>query len=232
MHLWLARKYSLTASKVVVPWIWLKDEKQPFYVISTTFIYTGALWIILIIKHGYILTSAIFSPKVHWWNSKAHLWLLRTNILHCLNASINSSNHHCYHYIIHTQNDCPCGRVTHICVGKLTIIGSDNGLSPGWCQAIIWRNVWILLIGPLGTNFSRILIKIHIFSFKKMHLKMSAKWQPFCLGLNVHTQQWHPFIIFNGPPTYWHPNKMANIYKWQFQKDFLTEKFDVSNQCS
>ena len=23
------------------------------------------------------------------------------------------------------------------------------------------------------------------FSFKKMHLKMSAKWRPFCLGLNV-----------------------------------------------
>ena len=27
------------------------------------------------------------------------------------------------------------GRVTHICVGKLTIIGSDYGLSPGWRQA-------------------------------------------------------------------------------------------------
>ena len=31
----------------------------------------------------------------------------------------------------------------------------------------------ILLIGPLGTNFSEILIEIHTFSFKKMHLKMS-----------------------------------------------------------
>ena len=29
------------------------------------------------------------------------------------------------------------GRVTHICVGKLTIIGSDNGLAPGRRQAII-----------------------------------------------------------------------------------------------
>ena len=28
------------------------------------------------------------------------------------------------------------GRVTHICVGKLSIIGSDNGLSPGRRQAI------------------------------------------------------------------------------------------------
>ena len=77
------------------------------------------------------------------------------------------------------------GRMTHICVGKLTIIGSDSGLSPGWRQAIIWTNAGILLIGPWGTNFSEILISIQTFSFKKMHLKMSAKWCPFCLGLNV-----------------------------------------------
>ena len=77
------------------------------------------------------------------------------------------------------------GRVMHICVGKLTIIGSDNGLSPGRRQAIIWTNAAILLIGPLGTNFSEILIGIQTFSFMKMHLKMSsAKWRPFCLGLN------------------------------------------------
>ena len=78
------------------------------------------------------------------------------------------------------------GRVTHICVSKLTIIGSDNGLSPGRRQAIIWTNAGILLVGPLGTNFSEILIGIQLFSFKKMHLKMSsAKWRPFCPGLNV-----------------------------------------------
>ena len=79
-----------------------------------------------------------------------------------------------------------CGRVTHICVNKLTIIGSDNGLSPGRRQAIIWTNAGILFIWTLGTNFSEILIAIHAFSFKKMHLKMSSvKWPPFCLGLNV-----------------------------------------------
>ena len=78
------------------------------------------------------------------------------------------------------------GRVTHICVGDLTIIGSDNGLSHGRPQAIIWTNAGILSIGPLGTNFSEILIGIQIFSFKKMRLKMaSAKWRPFCIGLNV-----------------------------------------------
>ena len=77
--------------------------------------------------------------------------------------------------------------MTHVCVGKLTIIGSDNGLSPGRRQAIIWTNAGILLIGPLGTN-SEILIEINTFSFKKMSLKMlSGKWQPFRLGLNVLT---------------------------------------------
>ena len=70
------------------------------------------------------------------------------------------------------------GRVTHICVSKLTIIDRR--------QAIIWTNAGILLIGPLGTNFSEILIEILTFSFEKMRLKVSsAKRRPFCLGLNV-----------------------------------------------
>ena len=72
------------------------------------------------------------------------------------------------------------GRATHICVGKLTTIGSDNGLWPGRRQAIIGTIAGILLIRPLGTKFSEILIRIQTFSFKKMHLKMlSAKWRPF-----------------------------------------------------
>ena len=78
------------------------------------------------------------------------------------------------------------GRVTHICVGKLTSIGSDNGLSPGRRQAIIRTNAGILLIRPLGNKLQWILVEILIFSFKKMHLKMSSgKWRPSCLGLNV-----------------------------------------------
>ena len=52
------------------------------------------------------------------------------------------------------------GRVTHISVSKLTIIGSDNSLAPWRRQTIIWTNDGILLIGPLGTNFSEILIGI------------------------------------------------------------------------
>ena len=78
------------------------------------------------------------------------------------------------------------GRVTHICVSKLTIIGSDNGLSPSRRQALIWTNDGILLIRTFRTHFSEIVIEIHTFSFKKMRLKgSSAKRRPFCLGLNV-----------------------------------------------
>ena len=78
--------------------------------------------------------------------------------------------------------------MTHICVGILTSTGSDNGLSPGRCHAIIWTNAGILLIELLGTKFSEILITIQAFSFKKMHLRMSsAKWRLFRLGLNVFT---------------------------------------------
>ena len=77
------------------------------------------------------------------------------------------------------------GRVMHICISKLTIIGSDNGLSLGWCHAIIWTDAGILSIGPLETNFGEILINIHTFSLNQMHLKISGKWRPCCLSLSV-----------------------------------------------
>ena len=82
------------------------------------------------------------------------------------------------------------GGVTHICIGNLTIIASDNGLLPGRHQAIIWTTAGTLLIVPFGTNFSGILSKIHTISFKKTHFKMSSgKWGPFCFGLNELTMR-------------------------------------------
>ena len=55
------------------------------------------------------------------------------------------------------------GRVTHIFVIEITIIGPDDGLSPEQRQAIIWSNAGILLIGALETNFSEILVEIITF---------------------------------------------------------------------
>ena len=68
------------------------------------------------------------------------------------------------------------GRVMHICISKLAIIGSDNGLSPGWRQAIIWINVGILLIRiKLQWNRNR---NLHIFiqenAFESVVCKMAA----------------------------------------------------------
>ena len=78
------------------------------------------------------------------------------------------------------------GQVMHMSNSKLTIIGSDNGFSPGRHQAIIWTNACLLSIGPLGTSFSEILIEIRSFSLKKMHLNVSSTiWRQFCLGLNA-----------------------------------------------
>ena len=74
------------------------------------------------------------------------------------------------------------GRTAHIWVNEIVIIGSDNGLSPGRRQAIIWTNAGILVIGPLGISFSEILFEINTLSFKEMHMKLSsAKWRLFRL---------------------------------------------------
>ena len=65
------------------------------------------------------------------------------------------------------------------------IIGSDNGMSPGRRQAIIWTNAGILSIRISGTNFREILVEIHIFHSRNALKKSSGKWWPFCLGFNV-----------------------------------------------
>ena len=124
------------------------------------------------------------------------------------------------------------GRVTHICVGKLIIIASDNGLSPGRHQGIIWNNAGILSIGLLGTNFSEILIEILTFSFMKMRLKVSsAKWRPFCLGLNV----------LNGVSFYGHyiysrvlslaPHELSGYYHYNYFNMFCLHALFPEVRC-
>ena len=76
--------------------------------------------------------------------------------------------------------------MTHRYVSKLAIIGSDNALSLDKRLAIKRTDAGILLIVHLGTNFSETLIEIYTFSVGKMQFRMSsAKWWPFCQGLNV-----------------------------------------------
>ena len=101
--------------------------------------------------------------------------------------------------LLHFQCLTHWGRVRQIWVSKLTIIGSDNGSLLSRCQSIIWTSFGLLSMRTLGTNLSKIWSEIHIFFFKKMHLKMSSgNWGPFYLGFNVSThnniQQWNQWI--------------------------------------
>ena len=79
--------------------------------------------------------------------------------------------------------------MTHICVNKLTTIGSDNGLSPGRRQAIIRTNAGILLIctlrNKLQWNFwSKIFIEentlenivCEIMSISSRHQCVNSTW--------------------------------------------------------
>ena len=102
------------------------------------------------------------------------------------------------------------GRVTRICVGNLTIIGSDNCLSPGRRHAIIWTDAAMLLIGPSKTDFN-VQENLQMSPDSKVHganmgpsgadmtqvgprwapwtllSGSSWRWRPFCLGLHVLT---------------------------------------------
>ena len=86
------------------------------------------------------------------------------------------------------------GRVTHICVSKLSIIGSDNGLPPDRHQAVIRTTDGILLIQTLGTNFCEILREIHTFSvknaFENVVCEMAAiSFRPWWVKNPVHSGQ-------------------------------------------
>ena len=89
--------------------------------------------------------------------------------------------------------------MTHICVGKLNIIGSGNGLSPGRHQAIILTITGILLIGPPETNFNEFIIEINALLFTKIRLKYWAgKWWPFCIGIGRKCTQSHAHADTHG----------------------------------
>ena len=143
-------------------------------------------WCFCELKHIFVQNNVLRAGhnihiKIYSLHSLPEIMPWISNYIHNLQLDVINYPCHLTHW----------GWVTHICIVKLTIIGSDNGLSPGWHHAIIWTIAEILLIGPLGTNFSEILIGIQTFSFKKMHFKMSsAKWRPF-----VSASLWHGWVI-------------------------------------
>ena len=116
---------------------------------------------------------------------------------------------------------------------KHTIIASDNGLSPVRCQGIIWTNAAILSITPPGTYLGDILYKIRKFTLREMHLKMSsAKWRPFCLGLNVLTADIDG-RMFIFPPRLFFQNWLLNILAYLFLRTGIVGLLspDIRPEC-
>ena len=93
----------------------------------------------------------------------------------------------CHHMVLLGHSELThWGRVTHICVSKLTIIGSDKGLSPRRCQAIIWTNGGLSLIGPLGTKPSEILTFIQENAFERVVCELAAILsRPQCVNVSA-----------------------------------------------
>ena len=69
--------------------------------------------------------------------------------------------------------------------GKLDFIGSDNGRSSVWHQALIWTRVDLVLTGQLKTHFRDMSIKVRRVlsetAFENIACKMTAPWsRPQC----------------------------------------------------
>ena len=129
--------------------IWIKTEQLSHDKINLQML-SGKWWPFLLASMRYILVSlekAYQLPVLlqgQWMMEIASIFLFPQN-----NLSHNELTH--------------WGWVMHICIGYLAITDSDNGLLPGQQQAIIWNNAGILLIGPRGTKFNEIFIKMQQF---------------------------------------------------------------------
>ena len=112
--------------------------------------------------------------------------------------------------------------MTHICVVKLIIIGSDNGLSPDRRQAIIWTNVGLLSIGSLRTYFNENLICVNWVSLEFAWLEVvscfSTDRYHFKNALCVSVVESHYHTA--------HDNKIwPAAQMWQTYNKFWTNKY-------
>ena len=130
-----------------------------------------------------------------WWLVNSSLWLALDFKAHCTNGDI--------------QKRCIVFLMLKSLEYRIFSTHFIKAMHASRCP--IWTNAGILSIRPLGTDLGEILIAIHIFSLKKMHLKMSsAKWRPLCLCPNVikyfrpadeFGQRRPPWFLFM--PSYW-----------------------------
>ena len=149
----------------------------------------------------------------------------------------------------------------HICVIKLTTIGSDNGLLVGWCQAIISTNAGILLTRTLKTNFREIKIYtcslknciwkscvlhnerklcVILFTLYKKHVSFHAIVRPSLRAFKNHHRQ-HRYPERQQPPQADSPGvkKTNHNEKWMVRPDmnwcgvlFTSEEMGKYHYCS
>ena len=103
------------------------------------------------------------------------------------------------------------GGIWKDCVSKLIIIGSDNGLSPCWGQAIIWTNAGLLLIWTPSNKFGEISIFVHFHSRKSIwkcrldndghfipaSMSSLKTWRIFNLTYCIHYGGYHILMAFD-----------------------------------
>ena len=75
--------------------------------------------------------------------------------------------------------------MAHKCASELTINGSDNGLWPSRRQPIIETNAGILLIRPLGTQFSEISFETSYNFIQENAVDNVCEMSAIFLGLSV-----------------------------------------------
>ena len=123
------------------------------------------------------------------------------------------------------------GRVMHICMSKLNIIGSDNGLSPARYQAIIWTNDVLLSPRPYGMKFY---LKFKGFHSRKYIWKCRLrKWRPFCLGLNVlRMRGYRDSTSSNGCQETCPINSLApGKFEWNFRHVIFKQILVIDDWC-
>ena len=82
----------------------------------------------------------------------AHAWELRYNgmckFVKSLKHLFFTQEQHISGFVLRSHINSLRPSDAYICISKLTIIGSDNSLSPGQHQAIIWTNAGYCWLGP------------------------------------------------------------------------------------
>ena len=125
----------------------------------------------LILRHELVITSHYFSLLVRGCDVNSGSFQTRHHF--------SCGDRHFQYYMI--------GRVTLICISKLTIMDQIMACRLVGTKPLSEPMLRYIDNSNWGTNFGEILSEVYTF-IKKMLLKMSSvKWWPFCLGFIVLT---------------------------------------------